>query len=174
MISDVCEPCSPPGDDHIDLQALTFLKVTQHITAAQTLRAPAIRFSDCLKPQEMPPKTPNGPSANFRPAKGARRQDHLETKRLYQRGGPSAHFRKRAEHLSGLHLQIAPWSGGQIYIKYRKVDCTPPGSINIELMNVNGGYGWLRLTAQVTFSAPARTHLHTLLCDDSKDSHCSH
>ena len=27
MISDVCEPCSPPGDDHIDLQALTFLKV---------------------------------------------------------------------------------------------------------------------------------------------------
>ena len=27
MISDVCQPCSPPGDDHIDLQALTFLKV---------------------------------------------------------------------------------------------------------------------------------------------------
>ena len=46
-------------------------------------------------------------------------------------------------------MQIAPWSGGQIYIKYRRVDCTPPGSIRIELMNVNGDYGWLRLTAQV-------------------------
>lgn len=33
MISDVCEPCSPPGDDHIDLQALTFLKVRSHVTA---------------------------------------------------------------------------------------------------------------------------------------------
>ena len=49
-----------------------------------------------------------------------------------------------------MHTQIAPWSGGQIYIKYRRVDCTPPGSIRIELMNVNGDYGWLRLTAQVT------------------------
>lgn len=46
-------------------------------------------------------------------------------------------------------MQIAPWSGGQIYIKYRRVDCTPPGSIRIELMNVNGDYAWLRLTAQV-------------------------
>ena len=27
MISDVCQPCSPPGNNHIDLQALTFLKV---------------------------------------------------------------------------------------------------------------------------------------------------
>ena len=70
------------------------------------------------------------------------------------RGGPSAYFRKRAEQLSALHLQIAPWSGGQIYIRYRKVDCTPPGSIKIELMNVNGDYGWLRLTAQVTITPP--------------------
>ena len=34
MISDVCEPCSPPGDDHIDLQALTFLKVRCHAEAS--------------------------------------------------------------------------------------------------------------------------------------------
>lgn len=27
MISDVCEPCNPGGDNQIDLQALTFLKV---------------------------------------------------------------------------------------------------------------------------------------------------
>ena len=32
MISDVCEPCSPPGDDHIDLQALTFLKVAADLS----------------------------------------------------------------------------------------------------------------------------------------------
>lgn len=69
-----------------------------------------------------------------------------------------------------MHLQIAPWSGGQIYIKYRKVDCTPPGSIKMELMNVNGDYGWLRLTAQVTFSAPTCKHLHTLLCENSRYS----
>ena len=52
----------------------------------------------------------------------------------------------------GRDLQIAPWAGGQIYIKYRRVDCTPPGSIRIELMNVNGDYNWLRLTAQARSS----------------------
>ena len=56
-------------------------------------------------------------------------------------------------------MQIAPWSGGQIFIKYRRVDCTPPGSIRIELMNVNGDYGWLRLTAQVRQCRPRQAIL---------------
>ena len=48
MVSDVCEPCSPPGDDHIDLQALTFLKVTQNI-CYQPLKALAdFRLSQAL------------------------------------------------------------------------------------------------------------------------------
>ena len=59
-----------------------------------------------------------------------------------------------------LDLQIAPWAGGQIYIKYRRVDCTPPGSIRIELMNVNGDYNWLRLTAQVRSPPSAQQEFH--------------
>lgn len=50
MISDVCEPCSPPGNDHIDLQALTFLKVRCHAEAS-VIAAPArlsLGCSDCL------------------------------------------------------------------------------------------------------------------------------
>ena len=76
-------------------------------------------------------------------------------------------------------MQIAPWNGGQIYIKYRRVDCTPPGSIRIELMNVNGDYNWLRLTAQASLLhlhrpehaccgsdiAPCQVQGHSVFCD---------
>ena len=43
MISDVCQPCSPPGDDHIDLQALTFLKV-----AADSSQDRRLQYACCL------------------------------------------------------------------------------------------------------------------------------
>ena len=67
-------------------------------------------------------------------------------------------------------MQIAPWNGGQIYIKYRRVDCTPPGSIRIELMNVNGDYNWLRLTAQVgSLTHSAREH--SACSDDTDQQH---
>lgn len=47
-------------------------------------------------------------------------------------------------------LQIAPWYGGRINIKYRRVDCTPPTSIRLQLLNVDGNGNWLRMTVQVT------------------------
>lgn len=49
-----------------------------------------------------------------------------------------------------LVAQIAPWSGGRINMKYRRVSCTPPSSIKLQLLNVNGDDLWLRMTVQVT------------------------
>jgi hypothetical protein len=48
-----------------------------------------------------------------------------------------------------LPVQIAPWSGGQIYIKYRRVDCTPPTSMQVQLLDVGGAGAWLRMTVTV-------------------------
>ncbi|KAK9916962.1 hypothetical protein WJX75_009263 [Coccomyxa subellipsoidea] len=80
MISDVCEPCNPGGDNQIDLQALTFLK-------------------------------------------------------------------------------IAPWYGGRINIKYRRVDCTPPSSIKLQLLNVNGDGLWLLMTVQEVAGTGSISHV---------------
>ena len=66
---------------------------------------------------------------------------------------------------SGVHVQIAPMLNGRIDIKYRRVQCTPPANINVQIDGNSGTGGWLRLS--VTVSGCCCTHDGTTAC-------CSH
>lgn len=50
-------------------------------------------------------------------------------------------------------MQIAPMLNGRIDIKYRRVQCTPPANINVQIDGNSGTGGWLRLSVTVSPSA---------------------
>lgn len=47
-------------------------------------------------------------------------------------------------------MQIAPMLNGRIDIKYRRVACTPPANINVQIDGNSGTGGWLRLSVTVS------------------------
>ena len=49
-------------------------------------------------------------------------------------------------------MQIAPMLNGRIDIRYRRVECTPPVPVKVQIDGNSGPGGWLRLS--VTVSAP--------------------
>ena len=50
-------------------------------------------------------------------------------------------------------LKMAPWPGGKVDVKYRRVNCVPPKDIGVSIDNNRGEGGWLRL--QITVTSPA-------------------
>ncbi len=54
-------------------------------------------------------------------------------------------------------LKMAPWPGGKVDIKYRRVNCVPPKDISVSIDNNRGQGGWLRLqiTVQLLHTEPA-------------------
>lgn len=52
-------------------------------------------------------------------------------------------------------LQIAPMAAGRIDIQYRRVDCTPPNPVSIDIDNNVGSGGWLRLVVEVSTDIPS-------------------
>ncbi len=49
-------------------------------------------------------------------------------------------------------LKMAPWPGGRVDIKYRRVNCVPPKDISVSIDNNRGQGGWLRLQITVHLS----------------------
>lgn len=98
-VTDSCPECEA---DHIDLQALTFNKVTHPSHDPYEAQTGQDIVVKCCVTDELP------------------------------------------------WLQIAPMSIGRIDIKYRRVDCTPPNPVTIEIDNNVGVGGWLRLVVEVT------------------------
>ena len=48
-----------------------------------------------------------------------------------------------------LLLQLSAVSTGRISIRYRRVECVPPGKMSVVLDNNNGPSGWLRMFVAV-------------------------
>ena len=46
-------------------------------------------------------------------------------------------------------MQMAPWLGGDIDMRYRRVACTPPDNIVINIDENSCSNGWLRLHVEV-------------------------
>ena len=46
-------------------------------------------------------------------------------------------------------LQIADWSAGSFDMRYRRVACTPPGNIKVDVDANSCANGWLRLHIEV-------------------------
>lgn len=59
---------------------------------------------------------------------------------------PITHARMRA--------QIAPMEGGRINIQYRRVECTPPEPLKVNIHANVGVGGWLRIAVEVRSTAP--------------------
>lgn len=57
-------------------------------------------------------------------------------------------------------LQIAPMLNGRIDIQYRRVECTPPVPVKVQIDGNSGTGGWLRLAVTVCSScfAPVPGH----------------
>lgn len=47
-------------------------------------------------------------------------------------------------------MQIAPMLNGRIDIKYRRVECTPPVPVKVQIDGNSGSGGWLRLSVTVS------------------------
>ena len=47
-------------------------------------------------------------------------------------------------------LKMAPWPGGKVAIRYRRVNCVPPKDISVLVDNNRGQGGWLRLQIAVS------------------------
>ena len=47
-------------------------------------------------------------------------------------------------------MQIAPMLNGRIDIKYRRVECTPPVPVKVQIDGNSGTGGWLRLAVTVS------------------------
>lgn len=52
--------------------------------------------------------------------------------------------------LSACQLQIAPMLNGRIDIRYRRVECTPPVPVKVQIDGNSGPGGWLRLSVTVS------------------------
>ena len=46
-------------------------------------------------------------------------------------------------------VQIAPMEGGRINIQYRRVECTPPEPLKVNIHANVGVGGWLRIAVEV-------------------------
>ena len=51
------------------------------------------------------------------------------------------------------HAQIAPMEGGRINIQYRRVECTPPEPLKVNIHANVGVGGWLRIAVEVRSTA---------------------
>jgi len=49
-------------------------------------------------------------------------------------------------------LQIAPMLNGRIDIQYRRVECTPPVPVKVQIDGNSGTGGWLRIAVTVCSS----------------------
>lgn len=47
-------------------------------------------------------------------------------------------------------MQIAPMLNGRIDIRYRRVECTPPVPVKVQIDGNSGPGGWLRLSVTVS------------------------
>lgn len=50
------------------------------------------------------------------------------------------------------HAQIAPMEGGRINIQYRRVECTPPEPLKVNIHANVGVGGWLRIAVEVSIA----------------------
>lgn len=50
--------------------------------------------------------------------------------------------------------QIAPMEVGRIDIQYRRVECTPPEPLLVDINHNNGPGAWLRIVVSVSFLTP--------------------
>ena len=120
MISDECPECEA---NHIDMQALTFNKVSWSYAVAQLLCSAATLHAI------------HGAEQSHRPSSSQR----------------SDKPRKPCT------LQIAPMLNGRIDMQYRRVECTPPMPVNVQIDGNDGTGGWLRLAVTVCSALLART-----------------
>lgn len=116
----ITDVCPECETDHIDMQALTFNKVlTRSMSPADCCACAGLHAVLCL---------------TLRAAREASRGTKVAASADGQlRGG----------------LQIAPMEGGRINIQYRRVECTPPEPLKVNIHANVGVGGWLRIAVEV-------------------------
>ena len=141
-ITDVCPECE---SDHIDMQALTFNKVRAEPHAPASQCSPSKHELAACKGSAW-----TGPACT---ALAAFTRIHRSVfcvlgmlatgSRLC--GGKGSLIRLGHDG----RAQIAPMEGGRINVQYRRVECTPPEPLKVNIHANVGVGGWLRIAVEV-------------------------
>lgn len=117
------------GTDHIDVQSLAFAKVScfvrTHPSCSHT------------RPLHLAPNRLHQPDS-YSSASAGPIHSHPT---IHLRPAPSPH---------PTAPQLANPDTGRIKTQYRRVECTPPGDMQISVMDFRGAGGWIRLTVDVS------------------------